>query len=60
MIDDQGNQVNLEEVDVNNWIIKPRTIRKQSKKKTEVFIEVITREYLGSLIKPNIQLLKEE
>jgi len=30
------------------------------RKKTEVFIEVVIRDYLGVLIKLNIQLLQEE
>ena len=60
MIDNQGDKINLEEVDINNWIIKPRMIGKQSRKKTEVFIEIVVNNYLGVLIKPNITLLKEE
>ena len=40
--------------------MKSRTIGKKTKKKIEVFIEVVTKVYLGLLIKLNLDLLKEE
>ena len=40
--------------------MKQRTIGKQSRKKTEVFIKIVVNDYLGALIKPNITLLKKE
>ena len=60
IFDDLGEKIDLEETNIFDWIIKPRTICKKIKKKTEVFIEVITKVYLGVLIKPNIEMLKEE
>ena len=60
VINDQGKRVNLEEVATNEWIINPRTIGKQTNRKTEVFIEIVTITHLEELIKPNINMLKEE
>ena len=59
-MDNQGEETDLEEVDVYDWIMKLRTIGKKLKKKIEVFIKVITKLHLGLLIKSNIGLLKEE
>ena len=60
ILDDQEEKTNLEEADVCDWIIKPRTIGKKLKKKIELFIEVMSKVHLGLLIKSNIGLLKEE
>ena len=40
--------------------MKPRIIGKKSKKKTEVFVKVMSKVYLEALIKSNIGLLNEE
>ena len=60
VVDNQGDQINLEEADINDWIMKPKTIGKVGKKKTKIFIKVVTIQYLGGMIKPNIKFLKEE
>ena len=60
VINNQGERVNLEEVATNDWIINLRTIRKQTNRKTEVFIKIVTITYLGELIKPNINILNKE